>query len=92
MRRSWRPPSKLLDSHVSTISRIDSGEFNRDPTQRTFALLCVRLYLAASALWHAAARIPRILFAAIAIPIPVPHTNMPWSYCPAETALAAVAA
>ena len=54
-----------------------SGPVVRPPKQITFASLCCRANRAVVSSWTTAARTPRTLFAAIEIPMPVPHTASP---------------
>lgn len=76
-RLSWRPPSNCVSAKIRTSLSASSAGTYFAPMQITFALLCRRENFAQSSLWQSAARIPRTLFAAIDIPIPVVHSSTP---------------
>ncbi len=67
------------------ISSLTATGTKRAETVMTFASLCARASLANSGSVTLAARTPSTLLAAIAMPIPVPHTSTPASASPAAT-------
>src|SRR6266481_682994 len=84
-RRSCRPPANWVVSHVSTMRKDSSAPRILAPRASTFALLCSRLICASCSVVTLAARIPWTLFAAMAMPMPLPHTRIPMSERPALT-------
>src|SRR5450432_657638 len=78
-RRSWRPPANCVFSHLSTIATACSGLRILAPSVNTLALLCSRLIWASYSVLTLAARTPATLLAAMAMPIPLPHTRIPRS-------------
>src|SRR3989441_647048 len=55
-RRSWRPPSNAVSSHLCKISIPSSSLTNRDGSTSTFASLCLRASSAISGVHASAAR------------------------------------
>ena len=76
-----------LRRNISSESVATSGPVKRSPKQITLASLCSRASRAEVTSCTTAARTPAILFAAMAMPIPVPHTQTPKS-APPDTTLA----
>ena len=68
-----------FDKNVFVISLTVTNPKIRAPIQSTFASLCCRVSSADFISPQQAALIPFILFAAILIPIPVPHKRIPKS-------------
>src|SRR5579864_6789125 len=91
--RCWcRPPENGVSRNTFTSARASSGGVSRAPSASTLRSLCIRLSFAASSVPMAMARMPATLLAAIAMPIPDPHTRMPRSKWPAATSWATLAA
>src|SRR5581483_557536 len=84
-RRTWRPPSKSVDSHRVTISSARPNATIRPPMDSTFASLCWRERRAVYRSLQRAARIPRTLLAAICSPCPLPPSTIPRSARPSAT-------
>lgn len=89
IRRAWRPPSKEAVSQASTIRIASSEETIRSPMEIILASLCFRARVALWVFQQTAQRIPRILLAAMASPLPEPPKMTPSSASPAATARAA---
>src|SRR5689334_3112735 len=87
-RRSWRPPSNGVSSHLWRISIPSSSLMNRDGNTSTFASLCLRDNSAISGLQTTAARTCGYRFATYPIPSPVPHVRTPRFAAPVLTASA----
>src|SRR5690242_258273 len=87
-RRSWRPPSNAVSSHLCRISIPSSSLTNRDGSTSTFASLCLRASSATSGLHATAARTRGNRFATYAMPNPVPHVSTPRFTVPLLTAWA----
>ena len=85
-RRRWRPPSNSVEKKVSTASMASATPVVLPPRQITLASLWRRARPAVVTSWTSAARIPATLLAAMLMPIPVPHTQMPRSARPSATA------
>src|SRR2546430_9296823 len=88
-RRSWRPPSNLVSSHLCRISMPSSSLTNRAGRTSTFASLWRPASSAISGLQATAARPWRKRFATNAIPRPLPQVRMPRRTLPPPTAAAA---
>ena len=69
-----------------------SADVARPASASTFRSLCCREIRAVSTSPQTAARMPGTLFAAIAMPMPVPHTSTPRCTSPLVTARATAAA
>src|SRR5881296_1772631 len=87
-RRSWRPPSNVVSSHLCRISMPSSSLTNRAGRTSTFASLWRRASSAISGLQATAARTWGKRFATNAIPSPVPQVRMPRRTFPSLTAAA----
>src|SRR5690242_11708106 len=87
-RRSWRPPSNAVSSHLCRMSIPSSSLTNRDGSTSTFASLCLRDSSAISGLQTTAARTCGYRFATYPIPSPVPHVRTPRFATPVLTASA----
>ena len=70
----------------SSESTATTFPINRAPKHTTLALLCWRARRAELTSCTTAARTPRTLLAAMAIPIPVPQQHIPKSASPRATA------
>src|SRR5579864_6498542 len=88
IRAVWRPPSNGVLIQMSKIFIATASPVARCPTHRTFASLCRRENSAVYISLQTAARIPWILLATIASPLPEPATMMPRSASPSATARA----
>src|SRR3989449_5589330 len=75
-RRSWRPPSNVVSSHLWRISMPSSSLTNRAGRTSTFASLWRRASSAISGLQATAARTWGKRFATNAIPSPVPQVRI----------------
>src|SRR5207249_6008185 len=87
-RRSWRPPSNAVSSHLCKISIPSSSLTNRDGSTSTFASLCLRASSAISVVHATAARTLGNRLATNAIPSPVPQVSTPRFTAPVLTAWA----
>ena len=84
MKRS--SPEKEAASHAEAISTARSASSSRAPRHRTLASSSSRERRAASGSWQREARMPRILFAAMDAPVPLPQISRPVSTKPRSTA------
>src|SRR4029077_11408468 len=87
-RRSWRPPSNAVSSHLCRIAIPSSSLTNRDGSTSTLASLCLRASFATTGLHAIAARTRENRFATYAMPNPVPHVSTPRFTVPLLTASA----
>src|SRR5438132_1033901 len=87
-RRSWRPPSNAVSSHLCRMSIPSSSLTNRDGSTSTFASLCLRASSAISGVHASAARTRGKRLATNAMPSPVPQVSTPRFTAPVLTALA----
>src|SRR6266550_3820963 len=87
-RRSWRPPSNAVSSHLRRISIPSSSLTNRDGSTSTLASLCLRASSAISGVHATAARTRRKRLATYAMPRPVPQVSTPRFTLPVLTACA----
>src|SRR5204862_496527 len=87
-RRSWRPPSNAVSSHLCRISNPSSSLTNRAGNTSTLASLCLRASSAISGLQATAARTRGNRLATYAIPSPVPQVRTPRRAFPVLTASA----
>ena len=71
---------------VSTIFTASSGPRTRPPNATILVSLCNLVASAEKQSEHSAQRIPGILFAAMEMPIPVPHIRIPFSHSPSKIA------
>src|SRR5229473_1332601 len=82
-RPTWRPPLNSVARKTFSASRAVSGPISRWPNATTLASLCSRANLADVTSWASAARTLGWRFAAIEMPMPVPHTRTPRQTLPA---------
>src|SRR5207244_5485978 len=85
-RRTWRPPSKAVSSHLWRISIPSSSLTKRAGSTSTLASLCRRASSAISGLHATAARTRGNRFATYDMPRPVPHVRTPRFAAPELTA------
>ena len=71
---------------MSTASIASDTPVVRPPRQMTLASLCRRARRAVVTSWTSAALTPATLLAAMLMPMPVPHTQIPRSALPSATA------
>src|SRR5258705_8035915 len=80
--RSCRPPWTFAARYASTMLFASSGPITRSPMVTRFRSRCSTESRADHSLSRTLARIPGILFAATAGPMPEPHVKMPRSSSP----------
>ncbi len=86
LRAKRSSPEKEAPSQAMATATARAGATSRAPRQSTLASSSSRASRAASGSWQSEARMPRILFAAMEAPTPLPQMSTPASTKPRSTA------